>query len=91
MDLTDLTRITNATAVDGIAAYKAADGSVVLRLDQAAAYRLRWLLDDIGPGYDLAVNPGFYGINALDAPRLDAVRYGITGPIARALPSDYTL
>ena len=40
-------------------------------------------LDDIGPGYDLANNPGFYGLAADDAARIAGVVSRISGPLSR--------
>lgn len=56
-------------------------GRAIVALDADSAYALVRLLDDIGPGYDLAINPGVYGLDADDAARLDAVRSAITSPL----------
>lgn len=62
-----------------------ATGRAIIALDAAAASLLVQLLDDIGPGYDLAVNPGYYGLDADTANQVAAVRSAITGPLGKVL------
>lgn len=59
-------------------------GRVVIALDATAADALVRYLDDIGPGYDLAMNPGHYGVDDDTANTVSDVISRVSGPILRA-------
>lgn len=71
----------DGVAHPGITAYRDADGQLVLRITADAADALQYLIDDIGPGYDLSVNPGAYGVSDAEAQRVAAVRSAISNAI----------
>lgn len=70
----------------GIRAYRGPDGQMFLALDGDAADKLAWLLDDVGPGYDLGVNPGAYGLSDSDGAALDQVRWSVAAPLRTPHP-----
>jgi hypothetical protein len=61
-----------------------ATGRAVIALDRDAVDHLVHYLDDIGPGYDLAVDPGSYGLDDVTATAIDDVVSRIAAPL-RAL------
>lgn len=56
-------------------------GRAVIVLDRDAVDSLVAYLDDIGPGYDLAVNPGAYGLDDATAIAASDVVGRIAGPL----------
>lgn len=79
----------NQDTADGapfVAVYTDRDtGRAIVALDRDAADALLDLLVQVGPGYDLTINPGVYGLDQGDADRLDSVRARITGPLGDLL------
>jgi len=80
-------------ATAGLTAYRDDHGRVVLVLDTdsdtfdvtgdqiTAAGDLQRLLDDVGPGYELGVSPGQYGVSEADGLRLNGLRATISAVI----------
>ncbi len=61
-----------------------ATGRAVIALDATAADALLQYLDDIGPSYDLSMNPGRYGVSDDDGARIADIIYRISGPPNKA-------
>ncbi len=61
-----------------------ASGRAVIALDADAADALLQYLDDIGPSYDLAMNPGNYGVSDDDGVRISNIISRISGPLNKA-------
>ncbi len=57
-------------------------GRAVIALDRAAVNHLTHYLDDIGPGYDLSMNPGSYGLDDATATAVSDVVSRISGPLS---------
>ena len=56
---------------------------IVITLDSAAATELLHYLDDLGPGYDLMMNPGHYGVADDRAARVADVVSRIASPLRK--------
>jgi hypothetical protein len=81
-DLTPPATTTDAPAAPFVRVYLDRDtGRAVIALDRDAVDRLTSYLDDIGPGYDLSMNPGFYGLDDATAIAVADVISRISGPL----------
>ncbi len=58
-------------------------GRAVVALDAAAIDALLHYLDDLGPGYDLTMNPGSYGVDDATAHRVADVIGRVAGPLRK--------
>ncbi len=59
------------------------NGRAVIALDADAIDALLHYLDDLGPGYDLTMNPGAYGVDDDTAHRVAGVVGRISGPLGK--------
>lgn len=58
-------------------------GRAVIALDRDAVGHLTHYLDDIGPGYDLTMNPGNYGLDDATAAAVADVIGRISAPLSK--------
>lgn len=56
-------------------------GRAVIALDADAVDALTHYLDELGPSYDLSVNPGYYGVDDATGARVADVVGRISGPL----------
>lgn len=86
MDTSDLVPVTPpATNAPFVAVY--ADkptGRIVIALDADAAADLSQYLGDIGPGHELGMDPGAYGVDDTTGSRISAMVCRIAADIDRA-------